>query len=230
MGLQFGMVACPLLLGHRGARATKAVPENTLQSFDLALQHGCDGFEFDVRLTADGRALICHDRTVGNLKVCEVSSNQLPQCPLIEDVLRHYANRAFLDIELKVSDLETGVLAALREHQPHRGFVVSSFLLEVIIELKVRRGTVPVGIICDDRKQLARWPEMPVEYVIAEKRLVSEKLVEEVHSAGRKLFVWTVNDPPEMLRVANWGVDGIISDETQLMRRTFQGDAFAKSQ
>jgi hypothetical protein len=45
----------PLLLGHRGAR--RAAPENTLAAFDLALQHGCDGFEFDVRRTLDGRSL-----------------------------------------------------------------------------------------------------------------------------------------------------------------------------
>ncbi len=51
--------ARPLLLGHRGAR--RAAPENTLEAFDLALAHGCDGFEFDVRMTRDGRCVICHD-------------------------------------------------------------------------------------------------------------------------------------------------------------------------
>ena len=48
-------------LGHRGARAVRQIPENTLASFELCLQHGCDGFEFDVRLSADGQAVICHD-------------------------------------------------------------------------------------------------------------------------------------------------------------------------
>ena len=48
----------PLLLGHRGARVGKSIPENTLASFDLALASGCDGFEFDVRLTADGQAVV----------------------------------------------------------------------------------------------------------------------------------------------------------------------------
>ena len=44
----------PLLLGHRGARSEKSIPENTLASFDLR-SPGCDGFEFDVRLTAEGK-------------------------------------------------------------------------------------------------------------------------------------------------------------------------------
>jgi glycerophosphoryl diester phosphodiesterase len=214
------MAAPPLLLGHRGARATKSVPENTLRSFDLALDHGCDGFEFDVRRTCDGRALICHDPRVDTLTVCEVSSNQLPQCPLLEDALRHCAHRAFVDIELKVSDLETTVLAALRECPPHRGYVVSSFLPEVVMELRVRSGTIPVGIICEKQSQLAKWRQLPVEYVIAEKSLISRKLVDEVHSAGRRLFAWTVNHPETMLRFASWGVDGIISDDTETMVET----------
>ena len=50
-----------LRLGHRGARALTSIPENTLASFDRALADGCDGFEFDVRLTADGEAVVCHD-------------------------------------------------------------------------------------------------------------------------------------------------------------------------
>ena len=46
------MAHLPLLLGHRGAVCSLGVPENTFASFDLALEHGCGGFEFDVRLTA----------------------------------------------------------------------------------------------------------------------------------------------------------------------------------
>ncbi len=214
------MAAPPLLLGHRGARAIKSVPENTLPSFDLALSHGCDGFEFDVRRTSDGRGLICHDPRIGKLTVCHVTSNQLPQCPLLEDVLQHCAHRAFLDIELKVSELETTVLTALRECQLQRDYVVSSFLPEVIMELKARSGTTPVGIICDKPNELARWHQLPVEYVIPEQKLVTEQFVDEVHSAGRRLFVWTVNEPKEMLRFAGWGVDGIISDDTKLLVQT----------
>ena len=62
----------PLLLGHRGARALKSIPENTLASFDQALADGCDGFEFDVRLTADGTPAICHDPQSGSLEIARL--------------------------------------------------------------------------------------------------------------------------------------------------------------
>jgi glycerophosphoryl diester phosphodiesterase len=215
------MAAPPLLIGHRGARANKACRENTLPSFELALQHGCDGFEFDVRRTCDGHAVICHDAWVQKLNVCEVSRDQLPQCPLLVDVLVQFAHRAFLDIELKVAELETGVLEALRDHRPLRDYVVSSFLPEVVMELKVRSANVPSGIICDRRAQLSQWRTLPAEYLIAERHIVSQELIDEVHSAGRKIFVWTVNDAASMRRLAEWNVDGIISDETEMMTATF---------
>jgi glycerophosphoryl diester phosphodiesterase len=51
----------PLLLGHRGTCRSASVRENTFNAFNLALTRGCDGFEFDVRLTADRVAVVCHD-------------------------------------------------------------------------------------------------------------------------------------------------------------------------
>src|SRR6195256_638969 len=95
----------PLLLGHRGARASRQIPENSLASFELCLQHGCDGFEFDVRRSADGQAVICHDATVGGVGIANTASKALP-LPTLGDVLQQFAHRAFLDIELKVAGLE----------------------------------------------------------------------------------------------------------------------------
>src|ERR1700747_3115641 len=100
------MSARPLLLGHRGARAVKSIPENTFASFDRALADGCDGFEFDVRLTADGQAIVCHDPKVGALEVAQATAGQLAGLPRFGEVLERYQNTAFLDIELKVAGLE----------------------------------------------------------------------------------------------------------------------------
>lgn len=216
------MAAIPLLLGHRGARAIKAVSENTLPSFDLALEHGCDGFEFDVRRTSDGRGLVCHDPKVGKLSVCEVTSSQLPHCPLLEDVLERYAHRSFLDIELKVRGLETAILGALREYRPQKGYVVSSFLPNVVMELKARSGAVSVGIICDTSSQLARWRQLPVEYVIVEQGLVSSELIAEIHAAHLKVLAWTVNHRGSMQKLAGWEIDGIIADDTELLVQTLR--------
>jgi len=198
------------------------VPENTLASFDLALEHGGDGFEFDVRLTADKQAVVCHDPKHGRSTIARANSSRLADLPRLDEVLRRYGQRVFLDIELKVSGLESIVLAALRDHRPERGFVVSSFLPDVIMELKVRSAAVSTGIICDKTRQLATWRKLPIDYVIAEKSLVKLSLVEEIHATGRKLLVWTVNDVKSMRWLSRWGVDGIISDDTQRLVRTLK--------
>jgi glycerophosphoryl diester phosphodiesterase len=211
----------PLLLGHRGARASSSVPENTFASFDLALTHGCDGFEFDVRLTGNGRCVVCHDPKVDGINVCHATADQLLHLPLLDDVLKRYSQRAFLNIELKVLGLESKVLNSLREYRIEQDYVVSSFLPEVVLELKTRSARIQAGIICDKAGQLACWRETDVEYVIPHYSLVTRKLVQDVHSEGRKVLAWTVNDQGTMLRLAEWGVDGIISDDTEVLVQTF---------
>ena len=50
--------------------------------------------------------------------------------------------------------------------------------------------------------------------------LVNESLIESLHSADKKVMVWTVNRADDMRRLSEWGADAIISDETELLGRT----------
>jgi glycerophosphoryl diester phosphodiesterase len=213
------MATRPLLLGHRGARAEKSIYENTLASFDRALAHGCDGFEFDVRLSADGQAVICHDATVHDLEIAHCSAQQLA-LPLLRDVLERYSTTAFLDIELKISGFEAITLELLRAHPPARGYVISSFLPEALRAVHGMDAAIPLGLICETRAQFSLWPQLPVDYVIPHHKLVTESVVAEIKTKGKKLLVWTVNSTKNMQRFAEWEVDGIISDDPEKLVRT----------
>jgi len=209
----------PLLLGHRGARAVKSIPENTIASFDRALADGCDGFEFDVRLTADVEAVVCHDPKVAGFQLSRSTAKQVPQLPRFRDVLQRYRD-SFLDIELKVKGLERITLDLFLRHKPRRGFVVSSFIPGVLKSLRAEDPTIPLGLICESKTQLRLWSDLPVEYVILHNALADPELIRKVRGAGKRVIVWTVNDPAEMQRFAEFGVDGIISDDTTLLGRT----------
>ncbi len=155
----------PLLLGHRGARASRHIPENTLTSFELCLQHGCDGFEFDVRRSSNGQAVICHDPEAGGLEIAQTPATSLG-LPTLEEVLRSFGSRAFLDIELKVGGLERETVTLLRQHSPQKGYVVSSFLPDVITTVHNLEAAIPLGFLCEKRDQLRLWQELPVAWVI----------------------------------------------------------------
>lgn len=226
----------PLLLGHRGARASRHIAENTLASFELCLQHGCDGFEFDVRRSADGVAVICHDPVIRGLKI-ENTPAKVLALPTLEQVLQQFSSRAFLDVELKVTGLERQLVAALCEHPPGKGYAVSSFLPEALRAVCHLDASIPLGLLCDKGSQLsmesraprpagrARAPvpplDLPVAWVIPHHGLADQELIEQAHASGKKIMVWTVNRTDEMQRLAAWGVDAIISDETELLVRTF---------
>src|SRR5690349_20719033 len=97
-----------LRLAHRGD--WRRAPENTLAAFLAALDvPGCDGLEFDVRLSRDDVAVCYHDDTLTRLHainrpVADVTADELETygVPALQAVLERIPRRAFLDIELKV--------------------------------------------------------------------------------------------------------------------------------
>lgn len=231
----------PLLLGHRGARLPQ-FPENTIAAFDLALRAGCDGFEFDIRRSQDRQLIVVHDARLCGLEVAGSTYAELqqrweervvPQLPLtqrrsltheqlalpcLQDVLQRYGTRAFLDIELKVEGLEEAVLRTAADQRPKR-FVVSSFLPKVLTDVHRRDEQVPLGLICENARQLAQWPKLPVSLVIPHYKLASQELIEDLHRAGKQVIVWTVNRAEDVRCLVTWGVDGIVSDEPEMLVR-----------
>ncbi len=231
----------PLLLGHRGCRL-RGFHENFHSAFEHALASGCDGFEFDVRVTADQRPVCVHDDSIGNVDVIACSYEQLSKeyirkfkkaesvegIPCLPDVLEAYQRKAFLNIELKITGLEQFTLQLLRKFPPRRGYCVSSFLPEVICEIAERApaelGTdVQLGFVFDVVSGLKSWPSMPGPWVVPRHNLVTQELVQAVHATGRKILTWTVNRPADMERFAEWGVDGLISDDPALLCQTING-------
>jgi len=208
----------PILLGHRGA--SKYAPENTFEAFDLALQHGCDGFELDARLTSDAKALICHDRDRDGKLLADCMAQKFPGLLGMEEVLSRYGSKAFINLELKVEGLHDLVLAAYRNSAPQQ-FMVSSFKPEALIALYELKPEFPLGLICKTEQQLSVWGQVPLDVVIAHSSLVTEELRSLTAKASKQLYVWTVNTQSEMRRFADMELDGIISDDTALLAKTF---------
>ncbi len=190
------------------------------------MAQGGDGFEFDVRYTRDRRHVLCHDPKHNGHEVAVTDHAGLERrrgynLPCLEDVLARFAKAAYLDIELKVTGSEEAVVDALHANPPQRGYIVSSFLPEVLHRLHEIDPQLPLGYICDHKEQAQLWSELPIRAFIPHYSLVSQRLVEEVHTRELRLFTWTVNGRRDLLRLAEWGADGLISDDPKLLAETF---------
>jgi glycerophosphoryl diester phosphodiesterase len=151
----------------------------------------------------------------------------------LEDVLAKYAECAFLDIELKTEGLEEATLQLLARFPAKRGAVVSSFLPEVLRRLAsldagspapaavARPGAekLPLGLIFDHREAMRQWDRLPLSHLMPRHDLVNRRLVNEFHAAGKQVFAWTVNREQQMHSLAEMGVDGLISDNPELLSR-----------
>src|SRR5438445_6792724 len=81
-------------IGHRGAMGH--APENTIASFEKAIELGCDEVETDVWLARDGRLLISHDRPTGDSRLT------------LDEVLDLCRGRVGVNVELKAEGDEAG--------------------------------------------------------------------------------------------------------------------------
>jgi glycerophosphoryl diester phosphodiesterase len=77
--------------------------------------------------------------------------------------------------------------------------------------------SVPLGYLCETQGQLRRWRQFPAEWIVPRCDLVSPELIYQIHDAGKKAMTWSVNRVDSMKEFAEWGVDAIISDQTQLL-------------
>jgi glycerophosphoryl diester phosphodiesterase len=200
-----------------------------LDAFEHALTHGCDGFEFDVRHTRDGRNVLWHDAKWRGMEIAATEFADLTDrngayLPVLEEVLQRFGPRAFLDIELKVPGNEDVVIAAVNVHPPQSGFVLSSFYPEILVRMQDLDPSLPLGFICDRDRAMAVWREMPIRIFLPHESFVRPSLVEVAHARGLQIMTWTVNDTRRMRELAEWGIDGIISDDPRLLYQTFQSE------
>jgi glycerophosphoryl diester phosphodiesterase len=160
---------------------------------------------------------------VSDARLDEVRQAASVPVPSLREVWIAFAQRCFMNVELKVPGLEEHVLALYGAEPPKRGLLVSSFVPEVIESLYNAAPQIPLGYICKDPAKLDRWRDLPIGTAVFHFNLISRALVDELRAAGKKIFCWTVNAQSEMLRLADLGVDAIISDDTVHLRRVLGG-------
>jgi glycerophosphoryl diester phosphodiesterase len=218
-----------LRIGHRGAKAY--APENTLKSFKKALEIGIDAVELDVRKTKDNQLVVIHDADIKRTTNGEgfVSAFTLKEIqgfdagsgekiPTLEEVLDFLDKKVKVFVELKEIGIEEQVLAIVKEKGLEKNVVITSFIEEALKKVRELNGDVETGIIYANYKNPIKAAlELKANYLLPLYRFTHTANVEKAHQNGLKVVVWTINKPEEVKEYAKKGVDGIASDNPDIL-------------
>lgn len=200
--------------------------ENTLPSFELAIDAGADGLELDVHATADGVVVVHHDErlaagpaiaslTLGELRRHEAAPGVT--IPTLAELCELVRGRVTLFVETKGAGIERAVLDALAGydgdtaiHSFDHALITRIARLEPSRRLGILFEALTVDVVQAMEATGARdvWPHWP---------LVTRALVEDVHAAGGRVIPWTVNEPARAQALASLGVDALCGDDVRLL-------------
>ena len=230
----------PRWVAHRGAG--KLAPENTLAAFRLGAAQGYRAFECDVKLSADGVPFLLHDATLERTTSGRGTAGDLPWAALSQLDAGSWHSRAFageplptlqavaafvqrnglaLNIEIKPTpgqEAITGQVVAEHAARLWAGQAIppllSSFRPDALASAQAAEPGLPRALLLD-----TLWPgwadraaALGCVAVVTHHALMDSALCEQLHAAGRRALVYTVNDPVEAQRLLALGIDGLITD------------------
>ena len=239
----FTHLPSPVIFAHRGASAH--APENTLSAFELAREQGADAIELDVKLSADGIPMVFHDPTLdrttngsGTLADCDLAALQKldagagQHIPTLAQVFDAVGNDLYINIELtnyttSRDDLVDKVVDVIKTHNMQGRVFFSSFLSKNLKRAAKLLPDTPRGLLALPRgigifTRTFGFRSPLYQAVHPGIQNTTEKLIAQAHRRGQRVYVWTVNDPNDMRKLANWGVDGIFTDDPQLAVKTLE--------
>jgi glycerophosphoryl diester phosphodiesterase len=237
----------PLNIGHRGAMASapqntlaafrKAV-EFGADGVELDVHLSKDVVvvvihDFYVDRTTDGTGRVAQ-KTLAELKALDAGEKFSPEfagerIPTLSKVFDVLEGKLLVNVELKAPDrsrdtsLVAPVLEVVREHGMERRVLFSSFNSHVLRAMKQLAPDIPIGLLyAPDSPMYARraWldPFEPHEARNPHYSLLTGPIVRWYHGRGLRINTWTVNEPDEMRRLIEAGVDAIITNKPDVLK------------
>ncbi|WP_394776377.1 glycerophosphodiester phosphodiesterase [Flavobacterium sp.] len=219
-----------LKIAHRGANGYE--PENTLKSFQKALDLNADGIELDVHLSSDGHIIVIHDETidrttnatgfVNTFSLAELTTFLIDgkyQIPTLNEVFDLVDKKCLINIELKGLGTAGKVVALIEEYISDKNwnynhFIVSSFNWDLLQETSNLNSNIKIGVLTEEDldKALAFAESIKAYAIHPDFQLLTLENTKEMQEKGFLVLPWTVDDSEDIRRIKSYNVDGIISD------------------
>ena len=227
----------PIAFAHRGGNTV--APENTLAAFEHAVSLGYRYLETDVHLTTDGVLVAFHDadlkRTcgidarIGDMSAADVSTARVDaeyEIPLMSELFELFPDARF-NIDAKSDDAVEPLTRLVTEHAALDRVCLASFSLRSLRRMRAALGgrlitnmapteVAALRVVGRPIGRSTRCAQVPTSR--GPIRVVDERFVAAAHRCGSPVHVWTINDRDEMTRLLDLGVDGIMTDDCDLLR------------
>lgn len=217
-------------IGHRGAKGH--IAENTLESFQKALELGVDGIELDVHVCASGELVVFHDFTVdrmtnGSGEIHKLTLQELKKLkvsgrhdiPTLEEVFTLINRRCWINVELKGHGTAAPACELIAKFISEKGwhtedFIVSSFQKEELEAVRKINPDIRLGVLSQASvEQAISWADELSAYAIHPHfSLLTDDNITEAKNKGYKINIWTLNHEEDIKRFESYNIDGIISD------------------
>lgn len=219
------------IIAHRGASYLAGI-DNTIESFQLAIDLGADMVEFDVRSTKDNVLVVIHDSTFADTPISWQTYEQLENeaedrgfhIPTLKEVIKLCHNRIPMDIEIKEAGFESKVVKMCTKYLDYSEYTIKSFKEKVVYRIKKLDNNIKTGILLGSRK-IKIWQRIeesfPIgkilrckcDFVSPNEWLATRGFIFRMKMIKMPVYVWTVNKSTRMKKFLKLGVDGIITDK-----------------
>jgi len=219
---------------HRGG--TVRAPENTVAAIREAIEVGAQYAEIDIQTSKDGVIVVTHDRDFSRLagvarnvrdltweeiRAIPVGGRAAPEfhderTPTLDAVLATARDRIRLNIELKYygddqPDLVARAIDAVRAAGMSGQVIFQSLEYAPLQEARRLAPDIPVGYLFSVN---ARAPQrLEVDFLSVESARVNARFLADAHGRGQQVYVWTVDQPADMQRIIDLGVDNLITNQ-----------------
>ena len=209
-----------LKIGHRGAKGY--APENTLASFEKALELGVDMIELDVQNSKDFIPMVIHDKTIDRTTtgiglVNDFSAMDLHKfgIPSLEEAFQLVKNKCRINIEIKEFEAVKSVLDLINSHTFSKdNILISSFDWNALQEIRFHDETISIGVLTETNLEIAIAfaKFIKAKSIHPNFQLLTKETTLKIKEKGFQVFPWTVNEMEDILKMKSFLVDGIISD------------------